>query len=185
MLSLPHTRPVPFLRLPADTSAKKILTPCRFKGFQKSPVSFIVISCLFCERQVSRYKLYILIFHDVLSSAVSDSSALFCRSAGQRKQTVFLSVFPSCLHAEQMEKPAGQCCRLLHISFLPPQSPSPDTHVFSSASFRRPFSILPSMILAPGALSFSPSADRPRPLPPDVAKSTMVFPESHSFPEMY
>ena len=50
------------------------------------------------------------------------------------------------------------------------------TQVFSSASLSLPLSIRPSMILAPGALERSPEADLPRPLPPEVAKRTMVLP---------
>ena len=57
-----------------------------------------------------------------------------------------------------------------------PQNFKPDTHAFRSPSFNRPLSNCPSMILAPGALLLRPAADLPRPLPPEVAKRTMVLP---------
>ena len=54
---------------------------------------------------------------------------------------------------------------------------SPSAQAFSSATLRRPLSIRPSRIFAPGALGRRPAADLPRPLPPEVAKRTMVLPE--------
>ena len=50
------------------------------------------------------------------------------------------------------------------------------THFFNSAASGIRFSSLPSTTVAPGQLPFSDSTALPKPLPPEVANSTIFFP---------